>query len=614
MPPKQTKEEERKEKLTKKQKRLDELDQAATERKASGYMGPMPESERKERDTLKTTIKNLNRTGEDKMVFDERNRDKQKTFQREKRKKIKEQEELLNVDYLNSAREMEDRTNESRMNTINNNNNENKNENENFFIERDEFKKYNDDFKIKNQIVNNQIKYYSKPKRPINKPGREMRRDQMMEYDQRTPFEAPPEEVKNNVFQRPKLIKPGREMRRDQMMEYDQRTPFEAPPEEVKNNVFQRPKLIKPGRDMRRDQMMDYEPQPAPNRYSITPEEFKITNVYQRPKLIKPGRDMRRDQMNDIDFTQPYIMNEGKYESREYDDIKEIKREIDEAKMLSGGDHATLFNGDTLNMSANQDTADAEKHDNGGTESGLERYRGSKRDTDIPDLSNFDFNDYAMAGGDVLPTRGSINDFESDFRQRSNNSKKSIYSAFSGDYAGSQESLLSNGYGRPAMPQFNNRKNESKYEQDYKEGHDSEVFDNQRLQGLNAPGLNAQPLSDIGDNGSIMSEISNHINLRDDSMDSTDNKPTMEDLIRRMKGVNRTNTNFKDFKKKQKWNPTTGRGNKLKGIKTMSNSLSSIREAQIPYKQPNRSYKGDAVNLVRMGNSTITKIINQYQP
>ena len=387
----------------------------------------------------------------------------------------------------------------------------------------------------------------------------------------------------------------------DQMMDYDQRTPFEAPPEEVKNNVFQQPKLIKPGRDMRRYQMMDYEPQPAPNRYSITPEEFKITNVYQRPKLIKPGRDMRRDQMNDIDFTQPYIMNEGKYESREYDDINEIRREIDEAKMLSGGDHATLFNGDTLNMSANQDTADAEKHDNGGTESGLERYRGSKRDTDIPDLSNFDFNDYAMAGGDVLPTRGSINDFESDFRQRSNNSKKSIYSAFSGDYAGSQESLLSNGYGRPAMPQFNNRKNESKYEQDYKEGHDS-------------PGLNAQPLSDIGDNGSIMSEISNHINLRDDSMDSTDNKPTMEDLIRRMKGVNRTNTNFKDFKKKQKWNPTTGRGNKLKGIKTMSNSLSSIRETQIPYKQPNRSYKGDAVNLVRMGNSTITKIINQYQP
>ena len=593
MPPKQSKEDERKEKLTIKQDRLNKLNQDAAERKASGDMAPMPESERKERDTLKTTIKNLQRTGEARDIDLEQKREYQKNYQRERRirnanlqkeekeqKEQKEQKELLNVDYLNAAREMEDRTNESRMNTINENKNknENENENENFFKERDEFKKYNDDFKIKNQIVNNQIKYYSKSKRPINKPGREMRRAS------------------------------------DQMMDYEQLTPFEALPEEVKNNVFQRPKLIKPGRDMRHDQMMDYEPQPAPNRYSITPEEYKITNVYQRPKLIKPGKEMRREQMMDYDFTQPYIMNEGKYESSEYDDIKEIKREIDEAKMLSGGDHATLFNGDTLNMSANQDTADAEKHDNGGTESGLERYRGSKRDTDIPDLSNFDFNDYAMAGGDVLPTRGSINDFESDFRQRSNNSKKSIYSAFSGDYAGSQESLLSNGYGRPAMPQFNNRKNESKYEQDYKEGHDSEVFDNQRLQGLNAPGLNAQPLSDIGDNGSIMSEISNHINLRDDSMDSTDNKPTMEDLIRRMKGVNRTNTNFKDFKKKQKWNPTTGRGNKLKGIKTMSNSLSSIREAQIPYKQPNRSYKGDAVNLVRMGNSTITKIINQYQP
>ena len=287
-----------------------------------------------------------------------------------------------------------------------------------------------------------------------------------------------------------------------------------------------------------------------------------------------------------------------KEQKEEEEQVKQIKEIIDEAKMLSGGSHATLFNGDTLNISANDDTADEEKHDNGGTESGLERYRKSNSDTDIPDLSDFDFNDYAMSGDDILPREGRtpyIIESGSDFRRRRREGINTRESAFSGDYAGSQESLMANGYGMPSLPNYPNMRdiNENKY------GDDMSDVSN---------------MSNNGDNGNIMSEISRHINLRDDSMDSTDNKPTMEDLIRRMKGVNRTNTNFKDFKKKQKWNPTTGRGNKLKGIKLMSNSLSSIREASIPYKQPNRTYKGDAVNLVRMGNAKMVGIINQYQP
>ena len=336
--------------------------------------------------------------------------------------------------------------------------------------------------------------------------------------------------------------------------------------------------------------MAEYQPQNIP-----TPQEYKINYVYQRPKLIKPGKEMRREQMED--YTQPYNeINEGKYESKEYNDMKEINREINEAKMLSGGTHATLFNGDTLNVSADEDSVDEEKHDNGGTQAGIERYKRAQRDTDIPDLSSFDFNNNALAGSDVLPTntRKPMKDFESEFRQRSNNLRKSRDSSYSGDYSGSQESLLANGYGVPALP----RPNEYKYEKEFKNN-----------------GNDSGSMNDMSDSdGSIMSEISSHLNLRDDSIDSVDNKPTLEDLVKRMKGINRTNSSIKDFRAKNKWNPTTGRGNKLKGIKLMTNSLSSIRESQIPYKQPNRSYKGDAVNLVRSGNATMVKIINQYQP
>lgn len=43
-------------------------------------------------------------------------------------------------------------------------------------------------------------------------------------------------------------------------------------------------------------------------------------------------------------------------------------------------------------------------------------------------------------------------------------------------------------------------------------------------------------------------------------------------------------------------------------------SVSEVRGSDIPYKQPTRSYKNNAVNLVRLGNQTSYKINNQFAP
>jgi hypothetical protein len=77
--------------------------------------------------------------------------------------------------------------------------------------------------------------------------------------------------------------------------------------------------------------------------------------------------------------------------------------------------------------------------------------------------------------------------------------------------------------------------------------------------------------------------------------------------------MNRQRVQNPNFRAQNKWNPTIGRGNKLV-LSTAPNSLQTIRDAQIPYRQPGRRVRGNAVDLVRLGVATSTKILNQYQP
>lgn len=290
-----------------------------------------------------------------------------------------------------------------------------------------------------------------------------------------------------------------------------------------------------------------------------------------------------------------------------YNVMKNTKKIIKETKMLTGKNKATLFNGEDLDDESKHD--DDEDMATGATQSGYERNQNARANTDIPDMSDFNFERYAEAGADELPIesqgrrRKPIRE-ESDFRRSNRRRSQGIYSqndplddegAYSNNYAGSNAALQINGYGRPAMPQFNNP------------NRTREINPNQSMDGLDQQ--NPEPEED-----QIQNEISNLMNLNMGDNDSIDNPLNMESLLKRMKSANRGDSSMRGFREKNKWNPTMGRGNKLKGIKTMSNSLSSIRESQIPYKQPNRSYKGDAVNLIKKGNSTITKIINQYQP
>lgn len=304
----------------------------------------------------------------------------------------------------------------------------------------------------------------------------------------------------------------------------------------------------------------------------------------------------------------PYILNPNapniSLSEEAYNVMKNTKKIIKETKMLTGKNKGTLFNGEDLDDESKHD--DDEDMTTGATQSGYERNQNARANTDIPDMSDFNFERYAEAGADELPLestgrrRKPIRE-ESDFRRSNRRRSQGINDplddegAYSNNYAGSNAALQINGYGRPAMPQFNNP------------NRTRERNPNQSMDGLDQQ--NPEPEEDR-----IQNEISNLMNLNMGDNDSIDNPLNMESLLRRMKSANRGDSSMRGFRDKNKWNPTIGRGSKLKGIKTMSNSLSSIRESQIPYKQPNRSYKGDAVNLIKKGNATITKIINQYQP
>jgi hypothetical protein len=95
--------------------------------------------------------------------------------------------------------------------------------------------------------------------------------------------------------------------------------------------------------------------------------------------------------------------------------------------------------------------------------------------------------------------------------------------------------------------------------------------------------------------------------------DANDSEIPDDVLAARAQHMNRQRVQNPNFRAQNKWNPTIGRGNKFI-LSTAPNSLQTIRDAQIPYRQPGRRVRGNAVDLVRLGNQTSTKILNQYQP
>ena len=266
-------------------------------------------------------------------------------------------------------------------------------------------------------------------------------------------------------------------------------------------------------------------------------------------------------------YERPRLAPPGRTMARQsalYDEVKEIVRE---ATMLAGGNKATWFDGE-------EDGPDESKHDDdvgpavAGTMAGEERYATARPRADNVDVSQLDMRQGAEAGPWILP----IEKDPLDQRIADQHEAAIKYHREQGNLlsrAGSLASLESNGYGQPQYPDVN-------------------------------------PPSDIGE------EIQGLKDLRG-GPDST-LSPIPDDILAlRAQHMNRQRVQNPNFRAQNKWNPTIGRGNKLI-LSTAPNSLQTIRDAQIPYRQPGRQFRGNAVNLVRLGNQTSTRILNQYQP
>jgi hypothetical protein len=245
--------------------------------------------------------------------------------------------------------------------------------------------------------------------------------------------------------------------------------------------------------------------------------------------------------------------------ARLYDEVRKIERE---ATMLAGDNKATLFAGQELGVGL-----DESKHDD---MAGKELYDKAGPRADAVDVSRPDMHRKVVAGARVLlPEKDPLmskriadqNEAAINWHREQGN--------FLPSRAGSIDSLNANGYGQAQMPDVNRPADigeEDRRLRDLRGGPDSALV----------------PISD-------------------------------DVLAARAQHMNRQRVQNPNFRAQNKWNPTIGRGNKFI-LSTAPNSLQTIRDAQIPYRQPGRRVRGNAVDLVRLGNQTSTKILNQYQP
>jgi len=117
---------------------------------------------------------------------------------------------------------------------------------------------------------------------------------------------------------------------------------------------------------------------------------------------------------------------------------------------------------------------------------------------------------------------------------------------------------------------------------------------------------------------SIMSTISGLTDLsdQDGSWFSKDKDLDKNiDINERMSGLNKIPMNKDTQSEIGKYNPMMNAGNKLLMSQGASlGTINEMRKKQVQYKQPNRRFKNNAVNLVRLGNQTNIKMNQEYDP
>jgi hypothetical protein len=124
----------------------------------------------------------------------------------------------------------------------------------------------------------------------------------------------------------------------------------------------------------------------------------------------------------------------------------------------------------------------------------------------------------------------------------------------------------------------------------------------------------------ISGGSDIMSSISGLTSLSEENGSWFSKDKQLEDdtdVNDRMSSMNRTAMRKDTREQIGKFNPMMNAGNKL--LMSQGASLGTInemrkKENEVEYKQPNRKHKGNAVDLVKMGNRTKIMMDNEFNP
>jgi len=490
----------------------------------------------------------------------------------ERQRQRNQKEEInrpMSIDYLGEAQAMEDRTNESKANVRQDEADEAKEQKQ-----RDEY----DELQKQYRILNNQINYYSKPKQPIVKPGRVMRRDQLNED------------------------------KRQQSSDIEYKQPNVTPPEDLKRPI------VKPGRVMRRDQLNEYQPQPPPVKFSITPQDYKITNVFQRPTPVKPGREMKKDSESKVMFYEPEDTSDEVIFSRTNDREGKYKLYQEEKQKMKPGIVRKIKKPDEnkyayLDKNNNSDL-DENKHDNYSGWIGNRSMNGEpnvyaeitpiRRNNQpidlIPSPSPEGEVKQILHEYDILKVRNNAN--ENEFRDPALNARDFKYNIVGDAGEDDLPSVISSGasgmgYQQSEISSIRNI--------EYEPSIPSSVGN----RSWNSDLRSNAPYSDLDLNGQD--------DFKDDESLYDFNRNLNDEALSENAGLS-----FQDRinQRKRMMEIRNKRSNKNRGSKISTKvsepSIDSVRNAKIQFKHPSRTYKTNQVNYIRQGNKTATEIFNQY--
>ena len=235
------------------------------------------------------------------------------------------------------------------------------------------------------------------------------------------------------------------------------------------------------------------------------------------------------------------------------DDSRRVRNIVDEVELLSGGNNDSLMNGQDLNIGDDEGKYD-DTDDQGHSTSGLDRGRNSHRVTEI-DLENMD--------------ESLSNLFEEDGNVNIIDDVSSIGRRF-GD----------------AIPRVRNF------------GDDISSI----MSGSDSITNYISELTDLSDqDGSWFS--------RDSKLEK--NIPLNE----RMGSANKIPMNKETRDNIGKFNPMMNAGNRLLMSQGASlGTINEMRKKKVNWKQPNRTFKNNQVDLIRLGNQTKIKMDNEFAP